>query len=338
MTLTLVSLDIGNGRIKARSAQRRINFHNAVAREQGGILFDTGLNGEPGSDGTLRQIVIGFEGKRYAIGHEAYISGRLQSVEMGRQRIGSPAYRRLCAAALAATVRTSRDLAVIASVPVEHYNNAREEARAALAGVWRVEMDGIELTYTVDYDNCHIVPEGFGALCALALAGNGAPVRDDLAVGNVGVVDVGTRTTDLLMFQDLRLVSVQSTGYDESGISVLWQYLKDQIATNHGRRLHDHELDAAIWNGFYRSGADYIPLENEIQAGAQMLADAVSGYINRLWDAGRDAHTLIFTGGGASLIFDRLDYPHRLIVDDPFYGNVEGAYRFGLFRDLAVTS
>lgn len=333
----LLSIDIGNGFVKTRSGLRNpktLSFPSFVAVEQGAIRFDTSFNQQDDLD----NIIIEFEDRRFAIGKAAYKSGRMQSLHMGRDRVGAETYRRLFATALATTIRRSDQLTVIASLPVEIYNGQRLEARQALSGAWQVGYAGQTYTYYIDPDNCHIVPEGFGALCSLLLHQNGKLNRSELETARVGVVDIGTRTTDYLYFDSCQLYPAYSDGDDKVGLSVIWQMLKEQISLNHGMTLNPHELDQALQNAFFKSANQEIEIGQEIENAALALATNVQDKIGSLWQGGRDVEYIILTGGGAPFICDLLPYDHRFIVENPYTANVEGAYRFGVRANLANES
>ncbi len=328
--MILVSADIGNGFVKARSRERACTFPSVVAREGGAIRFDAGL-----ADDQLKNIVIEFEGETFAVGEAAYRMARIQALDMGRDRVTHDIYRRLFAAALATTVRRSDQLAVVASLPVEWYNGGREEARRALSGVWQVGYAGQVLNYYIDESDMHIVPEGFGALCSVLLSPTGKGQYDGLATQTVGVIDIGTRTTDLLFFDHLELHPNMSDGFDRVGMSICWASLKAQINLEHGRSLTPRELDNALANGYFDQGNQRVSIMAEIERARQDLADAIRAHVDSMWAAGQAVNTLLVTGGGAWLVYDLLPYDHKLKVDNAYFANCEGGFRFGLRRGFA---
>jgi plasmid segregation protein ParM len=328
---TLISVDIGNGYTKAAANGRQLLFPSVVGREQGAITFETGLSGRASQ---LTNLVITYEGERYAIGYAAERLARMQTVEMGRGRVSSDTYKRLFAAALAATIEDSGNLVVIASLPVEWYNGAREEARRTLAGVWSVGYQDEKLTYVIDQADLHIVPEGFGAICSLVLDSKGRSARSDLAGQRIGVVDIGTRTTDYLYFDALQLYPNRSGGSDQVGVSVIWTMLKEQINLEYGRSLNSQELDQALHTGRITVGSQEVDINDMINSACRAMADTVRAEIGTLWQGGKDVQAIILTGGGAPLVYSNLDYRHATLVADPVWANVIGAYQFALYRGL----
>lgn len=322
--MRLVSVDIGNGYVKAKAGNSESAFASIGAMEQGAIRFD-GL--KVGSD-----LVIDFEGERWALGSTAYKVGRMQIMNMGRARIEEPNYRRLYAAALATTVGKTSNVAVIASLPVLWYTGEREKARDVLAGKFTITYDGQKMNITIDRENVHIVPEGFGSLCTKVLAIDGNILDADMGRSVVGVVDIGTRTTDFLYFDNLELFPANSSGLEKAGMSVIWTMVGEQIAQKYNRELSELELDEAIHKREFRDRANRVNINELVESAARGLAAQVSARISSLWDNGRDVDVILITGGAAEFVYPYLKYDNKMMVADPFRANVDGAYRFGLLR------
>lgn len=322
----LVSLDIGNGFTKGHARPsgdgREINFPSVGAVEQGAIKFD-GLKNS--SD-----LVIDYNDKRIALGESAYRLGRMQVVEMGRARIGEPPYMNLYAGALAQLVRNSGDVTVIASLPVRSYNAAKEDARRALQRQMVIGANGRTNIYNVTA--AHIVPEGFGALCTLVLTSSGKIMNADLGRSVVGVVDIGTRTTDYLNFDTLEFVPVASDGQDNVGLASVWQMVGELISAEYQRDLNEVDLDDVIHTHQFDDGPNKVNVTHFVNTALDSLAETITGKINTMWDGGRSVGYIAVAGGGAGLVFDRLPFANKLLVNDGAMANVRGAYAFGLLR------
>jgi hypothetical protein len=329
----LGAFDVGNVDTKVMSSTGGDIFRSVVAHEQGALLFE-GF----GRDGDF---VIEFEGKRIAIGETAYKLGRLQVSEMGQGRIDSDMYRQLLAAGMVSVFGTGCNVAAVVSLPVKFYTGSREGMRDFIAGTYKVGMGDRTRTFKLKPDDVHIVPEGFGAICSIAMDGNGRVVNGRLSGMNVGVVDVGGRTTDLLYFSSLDLVPTKSTGEDQVGVTQLWLWIGELINARYKRSLSEPQIDEAIRRGYFRSEGETIRIDKEVAEASRAFADAVHTAISRQWDDGKDADLILLAGGGANLIAPYLGYRHAVLINQEEYGvaantaNVEGAFRFGLYRKFA---
>lgn len=335
----LVSLDLGNGFVKFRSSTRAGSFPSVYAMEEPGLDFE-GLAG-------VDDFVIDFEGRRYAVGYSAARLGSISVRTLDRTRITGPEYRVLFAAALASAAGQGRLIAPVMSLPVIWYDR-REQVRDRLAGeyeVWRKGWRDDEgehpdrwLNFTVPHELMRIVPEGFGSICSLALDEWGRPVNNGLLKIRVGVVDMGTKTLDLTMFDGLQLVPRKSDGYDEGvGLVDIYHIMGRLAQRELGHSFSFEELDAAMYgNPIYVGAHDVSDRVDEWKHEAlEQVANAIAGRIKSKWQGGGDVQRLLLTGGGAQHVYPYLamHFDHLEPVPDGAMANCDGAYLYGLLRE-----
>lgn len=318
----LVSLDIGNGYVKAISSTKTDSFPSVLATEQGALNFESF---SAGSD-----FIIEYAGTRYAIGDTAWKLGRMRVVMMDRHRVGTDFYKALFVAALTSAVPRSGPVSVIFSLPVIWYSD-RENVRDQMAGEYKVCRGDVEFTYTISTDDIRIVPEGFGTVALMTLNEKGEIFDRKLASSRIGVVDIGTLTTDFILFDDLEIIPTKSDTL-ESALSDVWKFVGENISKTYGRDLEPHEVDMAIHDGAFKSRGKLVDIQKFKDKALSSLAAAVAGRIASLWKGGDEVDNIILTGGGARLIYPHLDFPHKFLVDDAHIANCQGAYRYAIFK------
>lgn len=340
MTKPLVSTNVGNGFSKALSSarddqnqQRCIVFPSVGALEQGALDFSAELER---TDNGSRQpdLIIEFRGERWALGQAAYDYGRMQVVDMSRSRIEQQSYQLLYAATLAATVRNSGLLAVVASLPIRWYTSDREKARNVLSGEFTVRYAGKLRTYTVAPDDCHIIPEGFGALMARLFTPTGKAIDGQAARENWGVIDIGTRTVGFLRVNSLKVIPAESDMTDKLGMATVWKLLQEQISQKYGRELNEREIDQAYRDRGFSDGRDWIDISEECDRASDALASAIMGKVNSIWENGRAVHNLLITGGG-NTVFPFFTYKNMYASQSGWFDNAQGGYNFGVARGFA---
>ncbi len=319
----IISDDIGNGFVKSKSATATATFPSVIATEQGALSFE-GFNS--GDD-----FVMEFEGTRYAIGETAWKLGRMRATAMDRSRVDSDFYRILFAASLLAVARKSGPVSIILSLPVTWYS-LRTSVKTRLAGTYEVCYRGRKYTYEVDGKTMQIVPEGFGTLAGLVLANDAKSELKQLARGRVGVVDVGTKTTDLMLFDQMELIPAKSGGID-SALSDVWRGVKEEIAKVHGRTLELHEVDQAIIDGYFMQKGQQQDIKDMAERSMHALASAVAGEIVGLWSGGAEVDAILLTGGGARYIRPYLTFGHEHVIDKGYLANCAGAYLFAEYKE-----
>jgi plasmid segregation protein ParM len=339
---TLVSTNVGNGYSKAVSSafigegqRKAVVFPSIGALEQGAVSFDAAID-VPGNGHKDPDLIIEYRGERWALGDAAYAYGRMQVQDMSRSRIETGHYQLLYAATLAATVRNSNILAVVASLPIAWYNSDRESARQILSGEFTVRYAGKTRTYSIAPNDCYIIPEGLGALCNRVLTEDGKVADPDMAKARVGVIDVGTRTVGFLRVDHLKIIPAKSDMRDDLGMSTVWTLMREVISRNHGRTLNDAQIDEALHARAFRDSGHAIDIGDDCDRATQALASAIAGRINSLWDNGREVDYLYLTGGGAQFVAPFLTtYSNVEVSECGYFDNAEGGLRFGLARGFA---
>lgn len=328
----IVSIDAGNGWTKARSSTHDFSFPSIVAIENESVAFSPTFS--PNGD-----FIIAFEGKNYAIGQTVYSKGLLPVTIAHRSRVEQDFYRVIFASALAAVVRNTAEIQAVVSLPPGAYFD-RDKYRKLLAGEYTVSLhNGKNLTYSLPAENLRIIPEGVGTICNIVLDENGRTLDNTLFRKSVGVVDVGTYTTDLLFFDQLKLIQSGTTSLPRTGVTTVHNRIKT-LASRHGVDIPDHKLDRALTDRYFLKDGKRIDISEDIETTCHdELAEAIGGYIRQYWNGGDDAEYIVLTGGGSPLVYYHLQkmFGDRVLIveDAPHFANCEGGYRYGLLHQNA---
>ena len=112
------------------------------------------------------------------------------------------------------------------------------------------------------------------------------------------------------------------------------EYLIDALRTQYavdGLSLHTadsllHEPHPSLW----MPGGQQVDLEPLVQEALDRAARAVSSFVERKWGEGRTFAYLLFTGGGAFSLRDRLEqrYPHGIFLPNAVTSNAIGLARY----------
>ncbi len=331
----LFSGDLGNGYIKARSSTcQPISYRaviSVVSDMLGNFNFDLSSN---------HDIVIRFEGKEYAIGETVENKGLTPVNISHRSRIETDYYRTLFASALVRTIRKSCEPDVVLSLPPAAYWD-RDRLKQILAGTYKVELLGQNtLTYEIAPNKIKVIPEGVGAVCLLVLDDHGRDrrMRSNLFTEPVGVIDIGTYTTDFIMLSKLKIV--------RRGCDSLQHALHDihsklrTYAQKAGYDLDVYMVDQVLMQEYFMLQGVKHSFREQIPVWFGELVPAISGMVRTLWNGGDDVSEILLTGGGTLQTYDMLsmEFPHLSIVEEgvlPWLVNCEGAYRWLLLKQRA---
>jgi hypothetical protein len=320
----LFSFVIGNGWTKTWSAGDRALFESVIATEQGGVNF-SGFKSN--SD-----FVIEFRGGRFAVGQRTVSKlGRIPTVSMDRSRVGTDFYKTLFAAALIQSVKVSGPISAVFTMPLAWYED-RERVKGLMEGEYEVVFNRKKYTYTLDKHDIRIIPEGFGVLALQYLDEQGCTVNRNIMKASVGVVEIGTGTTDFSFFKALEIQPNKSVG-KPVGLSEVWRGVAADILKSPTKREFTlHDIDEIIRQGAYKHKGIPQDVTQFVKRHMPGLATAISGDINDMWEGGSLADAIYFAGGGAAQTKSYFSYDHQQFVDSGHTADAEGAYRYGLFR------
>jgi hypothetical protein len=151
----------------------------------------------------------------------------------------------------------------------------------------------------------------------------------------VGIVDVGTYTTDLIQLENLKIV--------RSGCDSLPHALNDlhenlrTYAAKLGHDLDVYKASDVLDRGYFIKDGKRISTVEMSEGWASNLSKSVAGLIRSKWNGGDDVEAIFVTGGGGLWIYDFLamEFPHVEMVEGvlPHAANCEGGFRYGLLRE-----
>src|SRR3972149_3117102 len=324
----LFSGDLGNGYIKCKSSMCAADSYRSVIS----VVSENLGNFKLDLSKTNHDLVIGFEGKTYAVGETVETHGLTPINISHRSRIKTDYYRVLFASALARTIWEDCDPKVVLSLPPASYWD-KDILKSALSGTYKVDIPSFRtMTYEIIPENMSVLPEGVGAVCMLILDENGyeKQTRLDLANLPVGIVDIGTYTTDFIQLSSLKIVR---NGCDSLPHALPHVHSKLRTyAQKAGYDLDAWNVDKVLNQGWFMLSGEKHYFNDQIDNWFGELVPAIAGQIRTLWNGGDDVASILITGGGSLFTYDLLamEFPHLHMVEEgvlPHLVNCEGAYR-----------
>jgi plasmid segregation protein ParM len=179
-------------------------------------------------------------------------------------------------------------------------------------------------------DDLLVVPQPFGSLFNVILDPDGRIVNESLARGRVGVIDVGTFTTDYVLVDTLRYVE-RGSGSISTAMSRAYQLISRSLLDTFGLDLRMHEVDRAVRCGHVSVFGEQRDIQWLVDPAVEAVAEEVLAQARTLWGDGRELESILISGGGAMILGEIIcrHYPHaRVLVDAPM-ANVRGFERYG---------
>jgi len=327
----ILALDIGYGFTKGMTQRDQVLIPSLVGPAET-IRFESDVIEANGQG-----IALEVDGRGFFVGEQAEVQSASASQTLDVTRTGSLEQKALFHAVASDLVKTTTEaLAVVTGLPVGDFD-ARNKAllRDMLQGEHTVKRQG-KHTRRFEVANVYTIPQAMGSLFALVLDRRGKLVDGDLASGRVGVMDVGTLTTNYVLIDRLRYVEMGSDSITTGTAEMLHKVAKD-LKREYGLdwSLQLGKVDQAVRDRAVEVYGDRVNIAGLVEPHLEALADTIVSKPRTLWGAGVDLKAVLLTGGGSLELapYVRKAYPHtRTVGGDPQFGNVTGYLRAGIRR------
>jgi plasmid segregation protein ParM len=327
----ILAVDIGYGYTKAMTPKSHTVLPSMVGPAET-IRFESDIIAANGHG-----IAVEVDGRFFFVGEQAALQSASASQTLDVTRTGSTEQKALFYAVASDLVRTTTEqIVVVSGLPVADYDERnKKELRDMLKGEHVVARQGKRRRH-FEVTNVYAIPQAVGTLFALVLDRRGTLVDSDLAGGRVGIVDIGTLTTNYVLVDRLRYVEVESDSITTGMSEMLQKVAKDL------KRLHNLDwglqlgkVDQAVRARAVEVYGDRVNIAGVIDPHLEALADTIVSKARSLWGSGVDLKAVVLTGGGSLELapYVRRAYPHtRTAGGDPQFANVTGYLRAGLRR------
>jgi PRTRC genetic system protein D len=314
-----VGLDLGYSAVKAVSAKKKVDFPSVAGTpDKARFSFSDNSGG-----------IILTSPSHILVGQEAVTQSRFVNRREDRSWIESEEYYHLALAAFTElTKATVAELRIVTGLPVAFYGD-KAVLRELLMGEHRATREG-RRAQMFKVTDCRVIPQPFGALLAEALDDRGNIADKDLATGNVGVVDVGGKTTNLLSVSRLSEIGRETASVNVGAWDVV-RAVRGWLADHcPNLDLRDHQVVGAIIARQVKYYGDPQDLGPVVDAALEPMAEQVIAQATQLWNGGAALDAILVSGGGALLLGPaiRAHFRHAKVVEEPVFANALGYWRF----------
>jgi len=266
---------------------------------------------------------------RFFYGEQAVLQSRVQSAIFDRSRVHDHTYKMLFVAGLVELSRLAPDaerINVTTGLPVDFFSD-RPEVVKSFEGVYRITA---ERTMEFAVESVVVAPQPFGSLFRELLNEQGKIVNGNLERGRVGIIDVGTYTTDFVVSDELRYVQ-RLSGSVRIGWSKVIGLVQQALSDMYMLELMPYEVDRAVQAREVRVRGEPVSLDSLVEPAIADIQTAIIARARDLWGAGASLDVILVSGGGGPHLYDAIRdvYPHARLLDNAFWANAEGLYRFG---------
>ena len=299
------AVDVGFGRVKALSEARRLEYPSVVGTFRP-VRYATGI----GQADPVEHLCCEYAGKRYFIGNIVFKQADAM-VTMTAERFTRPEGLALMFSALALLSRgDGGTLNLATGLPVSDFAGKRDHYRQALLGHHSIKLfnpDGSgEKIYRFNVVDCRVLPQPMGTVFDRVLNDAGGLVNRKLAAGNMGVLDIGHNTVDLVRVDGLEFVDGQSDSFSDLGLFDAYGLLYREIKDIYGVEIPPARMEKYLQNNYIEVGGHKQNIAGIKQRVFAVHTERIASRALNLWRDSWQLNSIIITGGGAAILGDNI--------------------------------
>lgn len=345
--MSVMILDAGNSIIKAKIARRQngeIAFPHAIHQLSEGEYQN--IVSRPNST-SENPDYLRVNGKPYVVGNSAEKHGVLTQ-RSGASRYTRDYYGILASAALGRLYERGGEVKIFGSHAPGDVRY-RDDLMHSVIGDWEIEICGKEKKFKVVYVNTFDEP--VGGLMNVLLTEDGQHYQyTDINGGRSLVIDIGGFTTDWIAVNpggevDYSLARSIPIGIQEVISDFIDAFRSNNLdAVKNSPTLPQARVRQAMISGVFEGGGRKYPCKVEMEEASNRLLNQISNTYQHLAGGALNWDTIILTGGGSGLLFDKLirilNHDHIVLADQLeslHMANVRGGLKlWRLFEALSV--
>jgi plasmid segregation protein ParM len=335
-----LGIDVGFGFTKASNGNNRVLFKSIIG-DYADIQFRSELE-EPSSTQNL-QVTI--EDQSYFVGDLAEQQSSFRQFTLDQSKLLTDFVQILALTAAGLCAEDGHAINVVSGLPVGYFKQDAKKFKDILTGSHQItfhQRGGGKNTKNIQINKVKMVPQPLGSLINLLMDENGKIIDRQLAKQKIGIVDIGFRTTDFILCDQLKYIDRGSSTV-KNGISNCFSIIADKLRQQSGVNVELYRLYKAVRKGSIKiKGSEYslVNLRDKVYAHA---AGKLANEINRLWADDWDIDSIILTGGGSMELSTHL---HPLIEghvipvekgDDTRFNNVLGYIKYGKYEQKKLS-
>ncbi|NMA64491.1 MAG: ParM/StbA family protein [Syntrophomonadaceae bacterium] len=314
-----MGIDVGYGQVKGVSEKgKKVIFPSLVAPLTKGPLENDMKHKVfiQCSSVSMRESAVG-DGARY--------SKLIQ--QLSGQEKPTEAHDILLLTAIALLAEDTKEpISLGVGLPLAYYAAQKDQLKQRLSCMaGKVSVDG-SLQHQVSFSRVEVFPQGTGAIAASGI--------DYSSSGRIGLIDIGTYTTDFVLLEienGRKSFIPDGCGSREIGAYQLFESLDKAFQAKAGMPLPIREYSRTLDNALQQKPLCFdgkeIHLHKTLEYAMEELTDSVMSQVRAVWgDWARFLDYTILAGGGSVVLHDRLKnkLSNPVMAKDPVFANAWG--------------
>lgn len=333
--LVVMGIDHGNGYFKGYSSHVK-----HIIRPSGFLTKESSLREDATGAGDAEEYdefeSSLCEGERYVWGNEVNTAkGKFLSTYTTEDRYTQKYYKLLSQFGLASLIKEeegSFDILLVTGCPSREKGTKREEELIRIFKDKHVVLMN-DAQKIINVKECKVFPQPLGSILDLYIDEAGNVIRDEIGTSYIGIVDIGSGTTDCDGIDALKAIP-DDRHTIRVGVHEIYQRLADYInSVNPDAYATPQTVEAQFDSDVYKASKRLVIPIKEVKE--RIVRETAEYLINELqvrWRNRSKFDMIILTGGGAKIMEpwfkDFIKDIH--VTEDYQISNARGFFKFGL--------
>jgi plasmid segregation protein ParM len=291
-----IGIDVGFGFTKATVGNEHVIFKSLL-----GDSNDIQFRSTFGDSSLSKNLHVSIGDKSYFIGDFAEQQSSVRQFTLDQDKLLTEYVKVLALTSAGLCSDSDTSFNVVSGLPVGYLKRDYKRFTDIISGHHAVVFhtpDGEKITKKIFINKVKMMPQPLGSVFNLIMDENGKISDQDMTRKKIGVVDIGFRTTDFTIINNMQYVERGSTTMD-TGISKSFSVIANKLRKESGVNVEIYRLFNAIETGSIKIRGKEYNITNLRDKVFAHSAGAIATDINRLWAEDWDIDLIVLTGGGA---------------------------------------
>lgn len=215
---------------------------------------------------------------------------------------------------------------VVTGLPVSDFDKWNNELKKRLTGEFKVNGKTYEVV------NLRIMPQPFGSFSNYIFDSSGNLMNETAMKETVGIIDIGTRTTDFILVDSGKWKKEGASGTINTGVSNLLDKVSKQVSEIYKVDLTMLKVRDAIRSREIKVYGKPKDISTIIDQEVHHLAKFIEYTAKTFWGSGAHIDTVLLVGGGAEIFRKYMEnlFPHLTVPKEISFSNAKGFWKYGV--------
>lgn len=251
-----------------------------------------------------KHLQVEIDGKSFFVGELAERHSNVRFFTLDQAQFVGRFAKVFALTAAAQLVKGVAPINVVTGLPIGSYRAYKDELARQLLGEHQViltDASGKAEEKLIIINKVRVVPQPFGSLFNMMLNNSGEVSDQRMVRGKIGIIDVGFRTSDYTISDQMHY-SERGSRTTDSGIARAFDFISNKLRDKSGINVELYRLYEAVDKGAIKIRGKKYDLKGLTEQVFSQLAMSIANEVERLWVDDWDIDGMMITGGGGAVL------------------------------------